>query len=121
MPQDEQIRGAYAKHHDGMPVQTIKDLTPRRQREKLTHCQRVNVAQAPVIEIARSRMMTRMVTPPVIVWRQSHDTDDPADPIVRNTAAEKRAMAAVVLDHEEADEQARRGHGHKESNPRAAG
>jgi hypothetical protein len=49
MPQDEQIRGTYAEHHDRMPVQTIKDLTPSRPREKLTNGQRVDVAKAPVI------------------------------------------------------------------------
>jgi hypothetical protein len=62
-----------------------------------------------------------MVTSPVIVWRQGHDTDDSADPIVRKTAAEKRAVAAVVLDHEEADEQARRGRRQQQANPMAVG
>src|SRR6185437_5861322 len=66
-------------------------------------------------------MMACMVTSPVIVWRQGHDTDDSADPIVRKTAAEKRAMAAVVLDHEEADEQARRGRRQQQANPMAVG
>src|SRR6478672_9833215 len=104
MPQDEQIRGTHAKHHNRMPVQTIKDLTPSRQRDKLMHGQRVNVAQAPAIEITRTRMMACMVTSPVIVWRQGHDTDDSTDPIIRETAAKERAVAAVMLDHEETDE-----------------
>ena len=47
---------------------------------------------------------------PVIVRGQGHDTDDSADPIVRKTAAEERPVAAVMLDHEETNEQARRGH-----------
>jgi hypothetical protein len=51
MPQDEQIGGTDTEHHDRMPVQTVKDLTPSGPREKLMHGQRVNVADAPVIEI----------------------------------------------------------------------
>src|SRR6201993_2219855 len=66
-------------------------------------------------------MMACMVTSPVIVWRQGHDTDDSADPIVRTTAAEKRAVAAVVLDHEEADEQTRCGRRQQQANPMAVG
>ena len=62
-------------------------------------------------------MMASMVMSPVIVWRQGHGTDDSADPIVRKAAAEKRAVAAIVLDHEETDEQARRGHREQEANP----
>ncbi len=51
-------------------------------------------------------MMARMVMSPIIVRRQCHDTDGSADPIVRNAAAEERAVSAIVLDREEADEQA---------------
>jgi hypothetical protein len=35
-----------------MSVQTIKDLTPSRPRDKLADGQHVNVADAPLIEIA---------------------------------------------------------------------
>jgi hypothetical protein len=62
-------------------------------------------------------MMERMVVPPVTVRGQRHDADDPADPIVGKTVAEKRAMAAIVLDHEETDEQARRRYRSHEADP----
>jgi hypothetical protein len=52
MPQDEQRRGTYAEYHYWMSVQTIKDLTPSRPRDKLADGQHVNVAGAPLIEIA---------------------------------------------------------------------
>ena len=100
MPQDEQIRRTYAEHHDRMTVQTIEDLTPSRPRQELSHRQCVNVAEASLIEISRTRMMECMVMSPVIVWGQRHDTDDSADPIVRMAAAEERPVAAVMLDHE---------------------
>jgi hypothetical protein len=51
MPQDEQVRRTDAEHHYRMPIQPVKDLTPSRPCEKLAHGQRVNVADAPVIEI----------------------------------------------------------------------
>jgi hypothetical protein len=108
-PQDEQIRGTDAEHHYRMPVQAIEYLAPSRPREKFAHGQRVNVADAPVIEITRTRVMERMASSPEIVRSQGHDTDGSADPIVCKTAVEEGPVAAVVLDHEETYEEARRG------------
>ena len=62
-------------------------------------------------------MMERMIVPPVTVRSQRHDADDPADPIVGKTAAEKRTVAAVVLDHEETNEQARGRDRPEQANP----
>src|SRR5581483_2657283 len=110
MPEDEQIGGADPKHHQRMPVQTIKNFAPSGPRQELTYGQGVDVAEASLIEVARTRMMEGMVVPPVAVGSERHDTDGPADPIVGKTTAEKRAMTAVVLDHEEPHQQARGGH-----------
>jgi len=52
MPQDEQIGGTYAEHHDRMPIQAIKHLAPSRSRDKLADRQYVDVADASLIEIA---------------------------------------------------------------------
>jgi hypothetical protein len=38
--------------------------------------------------------------PPEIIGRQGQHADRPSDPVVRDTVAKKRAMAAIVLDHE---------------------
>src|SRR5579871_5930168 len=88
MAQDEQIARADAEHHHWMPVQTIEHSTPSGPREEFTHGQRVDVAEASLIEISRTCMMERMVVPPVAVRGQRHDADDPADPIVGKTVAE---------------------------------
>jgi hypothetical protein len=61
--------------------------------------------------------MQRMASLPVIVRRQGYDTDGSADPIVRKTAVEERPVAAVMLDHEETDEQTRRGYHQQQANP----
>src|SRR3954451_11672449 len=62
-------------------------------------------------------MVACMVTPPVAVWRQCHHAEGTADPIVRKAAAEERAVSAIVLDHEEADQQTRRRHLQQEGKP----
>ena len=83
MPQDEQIHRTYAEHHDRMPIEAIKHLAPSRSRDKLADRQYVDVADASLIEIARARMMARMVPSPVIVRREGHNADRAADPVVR--------------------------------------
>jgi hypothetical protein len=37
--------------------------------------------------------------PPEIIRRQREHAEHPSDPVVRDTVAEKRAMAAIVLYH----------------------
>src|SRR6266852_4297584 len=61
--------------------------------------------------------MERMGLPPEIVRGQGQDPDRSADPITHKTAVEERPMAAVVLDHEEADEEACRGYRQQQANP----
>src|SRR5438552_7279680 len=104
-----------------MPVQTIKDPTPSRPREKLTDGQRIDVAVAPVIEISRTRVMECVGSPPEIVRSERQDADGSADPIACKAAVKERPVTAVVLDHEEADEEACRGHGQQQANPIAVG
>jgi len=62
-----------------------------------------------------------MGPPPEIVRGQGHNTDDSADPIACQTAVEERPVAAIVLDHEEADEEARSGHSQQQADPIAVG
>jgi len=117
MPQDEQIGGTYAEHHDRMPVQAIEDPTPSRPRDKLTDGQHVNVADASLVEIARARVMARMAPSPVIVRREGCNADRAANPIVRKAAMKERPVTAIMLDHEETDDQARRRHDQQQATP----
>jgi len=61
--------------------------------------------------------MECMASSPEIARSQGHDTDGSADPIVCKTAVEERPVAAVVLNHEEADEAARRGCHQQQASP----
>jgi hypothetical protein len=47
-----------------------------------------------------------MRAPPKVVRRQREHADHATHPIVDSALAEERAVAAIVLDHEEADEKA---------------
>ena len=43
---------------------------------------------------------------PVIIGGQRQDAEDAADPVVGLAVGEERAVAAIVLDHEQADKKA---------------
>ena len=88
----------------GMPVDPIPQAAPPREREKFAHRQRVDVADAARVEIAGARMVDRVRAPPEIVGRKRQNADNAANPIVRAAAREERAVAAVVLNHEEANQ-----------------
>ena len=61
--------------------------------------------------------MHRVGMAPEIVRRQREYADHPTDPVVGAAPAEERAVAAIVLDHEQADEEARRRNGQEEDEP----
>jgi hypothetical protein len=61
-----------------------------------------------MIEIARARMMKGVGAPPEIIGRQRQHADHTSDPIIHGPATEERPVATIVLDHEEANEEARR-------------
>jgi hypothetical protein len=47
-----------------------------------------------------------MHTTPTVVGRQGEHANDAADPVIRRTAGKKRAVTAIVLDHEQPHEKA---------------
>ena len=101
MLQDEQVGRPEAEQHRGMAVEPIAEPAAPVSREIFAHRQRVDVAHAAPVEIARRRVMGGVHALPVIVRRQRHHADDPADPVVDRAAAEERPVAAIVLDHEQ--------------------
>src|ERR1700722_6722864 len=89
-----------------MPVEPISQAAPARTPAIFPHRQRIHVADATAIEIARGRMMNGMSAAPQIVRRQRDHADETADPIVRTPVGKERAVTAVVLDKEQAEEKA---------------
>lgn len=66
-------------------------------------------------------MMGGMRTPPIIVRGQGQDPEQAAGPVIEPTTGEKRAVAAIVLDHEQSEQ---KGAGRKDCNqpgPEAVG
>jgi hypothetical protein len=51
-------------------------------------------------------MMYGVRAPPIIVGREGDDAYDAPDPVIERGAPEEGAMAAIVLDHEEANDEA---------------
>lgn len=82
-----------------------------RQLEIFAHGQRVDVAGATTLEIARSCVMDGVAMSPIIVGCQSHHTDGAPYPVVRRPMTEECAVATVVLNHEQPHEEARCRHG----------
>ena len=117
MAQDEQVDRADAEHHQRMAVEAIGDPAPARQCQIFAHGQRVDVADAAAIEIARRGVVDAVRVPPEIIRRQRQHADHASDPIVRQAMTKERAMAAIVLDHEQADEKTRGRNGKQQIKP----
>ncbi len=62
-------------------------------------------------------MVDCMAAPPVIVGGHRHNADPPADPLVGGFARQERAVPAIVLDHEEVNQQHGRQRRHGERKP----
>ena len=110
----EHIERADPEHHQRMAIEPIAEPVAPVAGEIFPDCEGIDVADAAPVEIARRRVMDRVAAPPVIVRGHRQDADRPADPVVDGLIGHERAVPAVVLDHEEADEQAGRERRHGE-------
>src|SRR4029079_12582032 len=117
MLNEEKESRTNTKHHNGIAVETIAEAPPTGQSEIFAHGQRVDVADAATLEIARARMMDGVAASPMVVGCQGQHTDDAPHPIVCPPMAEERAVAAVVLDHDQPHEKACCRHGDDQAEP----
>jgi hypothetical protein len=74
---------------------------------------------ASLVEIAGGGMVFGMRPSPVVVGRERQDTDDAARPVVDSTARKERPMAAVVLDHEQPQQESGGGNDEDQAGPEA--
>jgi hypothetical protein len=98
--QNELVGGAETEHDERVPVQAIANPAPEAECLKFTHCQRVDVANSPSVQMAAVCMMNGMCATPVVVRRQRQDTKKPSHPVVCQTIAKEGTMSAIMLDHE---------------------
>ena len=89
-----------------MAIETIGKAAPPGHLPIFRDSQRLDVAHAALIEIAGAGMMGCVGTSPAIVRRQSQDAQAAADPVVGGAVGEEGAVAAIVLDHEDAHQKA---------------
>ena len=113
----EQVERRHAEHDDRVALQAVESAAPRRQALVLAHGQGVDVAGAAPAEMAGGGVVHGMGAPPVAVGRERQHAQHPAEPVVGAPPAEERAVAAVVLDHEQAHEEARRRHREQQAEP----
>ena len=115
--QQEHISGAQSEHDYWMPVQPVSEPTSPAESQVFTHRQRVDVADAAMVEIARGGVMAGVHPLPVIVRRHRQDAKCAADPVVDAAGAEEGAVAAIVLDEKYPHQKPRGGQGEGETQP----
>ncbi len=116
---DEQKHRPDPEHDEGVPVGPVFEALPAAQSLVFAHRERRDVADAAMVEIARACMMLVMGAAPNIVRGEGEDTERPPGPIVRRPAREKRAMPAIVLNHEQPHEKTGRRQRQEQGQPEA--
>ena len=109
--------GPDQEHDRGVTIEAIQDPLRLRAAQVLLDGERVDVAQAPEVEVAGGGVMDRVGLPPVVVGHQGEDAEHGADDVVELLGPEEGAVAAVVLEHEEADHHEGGRHGQQEREP----
>ena len=89
-----------------MAIEPVLQAAPARARIIFTHRERIDVTNPATIEIAGGGVMDGVRAAPEIIGRHSKDADDAADPIVCPFVRKERAMAAIVLNHEQSHQEA---------------
>jgi hypothetical protein len=90
---------------------------PPWEREILADSERGDIANAAVIQIAGACMMDVVAAAPEIIGCECQGSDHASDPVVGAAIAEKRSVPAVMLDHEEANQEPCRRHRHEKCEP----
>ena len=98
------------------PISNPVELLPEQLRWRCdpTTIPFATTAEAAPVEIAGCGVMQRVIVTPEAVGRQRQHADDPPDPVVGKAVAEERAVATVVLDHEQSQQKPCRRHREKE-------
>src|ERR1700742_626224 len=118
--QEKQIGWSEHEHDQWVTVKSVFQTAPPRTGLVFAHCQGIDVANTAPVKVAGGGMMDRMRAAPPVVRRQRQHANDAADPVVCQTISEKGAMAAVVLDQEQAQEKAGSRNRDQQRNPSIA-
>src|SRR5581483_10488593 len=97
-----------AKHDQWIPIQPVAPAQEARSSGIFGDGQRIDIADASPVEIARGRMMNGMGTLPVLVGSEREHAEAPPDPVVCSSGWDKCLMTTVVLDQEKTDQKSHR-------------
>src|SRR5687768_1075104 len=100
-----------------MARQPIPEATPPRSFEVLLHGHGPDIAGTALVQMPRGAMMDRMLPTPMIVGSERQGAGDEPDDVVGAARAEKRAMAAVVKDDEQAHQERARQNRRRDREP----
>ncbi len=114
---DQHVKRPEGQDDQRVPVEAVAQPAPPPAREILVDGNRRDVAVAAPIEIARRRVVDRVLVAPLPVRGAREHTRDPSHHVVPLLRREERPVAAVVHDDERADQEAGRGHREREGEP----
>ena len=116
---DEEPERPEPEHHQRVAIEPVADPAPERPRVIFGNGEGDDIADAARIEIAARGVVDRVGAPPAIVGGESQDADGAADPVIDLPYAEEGAVAAIVLDHEEPQQEPGGRDGEEEPPPEA--
>ena len=89
-----------------MSIESIARAARPRQGTILPDRQGVDIANTPLVEIARRGMVDGMGATPIVVGRESEDADNATCPVVDAAPSEQSTMTAIVLQDEKTNQEA---------------
>lgn len=104
--QDEQVARAKAEEHQGVPVGSVQEAAEGRAGAVFADREGGDVADAAMVEVAGMAVVDGVGAPPDRVGCQREDAKRPANPVGQGAIGEERSVAAIVLDAEQAEEEA---------------
>ena len=87
--------------------EAVAESPPSRTCQVLSHGQRRDVAVATTVEVARRRMVQRVLVPPVLERHECEHTSNSAHHAIRSPRCEEGSVRAIVHQHEGSYEQRR--------------
>lgn len=100
----KQICGANTKHHQWVPVCPVFCAFPERSLPVFINRDRIDFTKSAMVETTGAGVMQGVAALPVSIRRECQHTKNAADPVVGPRIAEERTVAAIMLDHEQANQ-----------------
>ncbi len=114
---DEEECGRDEEQDERIAIEPVSKPRPPRRARVFANRQRRHVTDAAAIQVAGGGVVDRMRFAPVFVRGQRQERDQAADQVVGPSRPEEGVVAAIMLNHEQADDEAGRGQRQQEGDP----